>query len=368
MSRTVVFVIVAVVAVCVLAVAAALIWRAWKRWRRVQRLNKRDDDQVRYAFIINPSKPQAARSRLHIEEFCKDHNITDIEFIETTLERDGRVCALEALEHGADVLVAVGGDGTVRTVASAVSGTGHTLAIIPIGTGNLFARNMGIPVDDINAALAIATSHGSRMVDMGRMALLDKPGEDHAHAFLIIAGIGFDADMISDTSPELKKSISWLAYFSGGMKHLFAPKYRGAITITSADGSSHTVGDVHFRTFMAGNCGQIPVFSLMPDASFDDGLLDFEIIDTSGGILGWMNLFGDVMHQTITGKAQQSPLSTNSTMDQIQGVKAEIKLENPALAQVDGDMLGSTSHIRFSVEPKSLRVRVPAKEEIEQYQ
>ncbi|WEV65426.1 diacylglycerol kinase family protein [Bifidobacterium sp. ESL0764] len=366
MSRTVLVIVIAVVAVCVLAVAAALARRAWWRWRRVQRLNQRDDDQVRYAFIINPSKPQAARARLHIEEFCKDHDIAEIEFIETTLQRDGRVCALEALEHGANVLVAVGGDGTVRTVASAISGTGHTLGIIPIGTGNLFARNMGIPVDDINAALAIATSHGERMVDMGRMALLDRPDDDHAHAFLIIAGIGFDADMINDTDPELKKSISWLAYFSGGMKHLFAPKYRGAVTITSTDGSSHTVGELHFRTFMAGNCGQIPVFSLMPDASFDDGLLDFEIIDTSGGILGWMNLFGDVMHQTITGRAQQSPLSTNSTMDQIQGIKAEIQLEKPALAQVDGDMLGSTSHIRFSVEPKSLRVRVPAKAELEQ--
>jgi diacylglycerol kinase family enzyme len=58
---------------------------------------------------------------------------------------------------------------------------------------------------------------------------------------------------------------------------------------------------------MAGNCGEIPGFSLMPEASFDDGMLDFEIIDTSGGLIGWANLFGDVVHQTITGKAQQSP-------------------------------------------------------------
>lgn len=67
----------------------------------------------------------------------------------------------------------------------------------------------------------------------------------------------------------------------------------------------------------------------MPDAVYDDGILDYEIIDTSGGLIGWANLFGDVLHQTITGKAQQSPLSTNSTVDQIQGVSAEIKLEKP---------------------------------------
>ncbi len=256
-------------------------------------------------------------------------------------------------------MVAVGGDGTVRTVASALSGTGHALGIVPIGTGNLFARNMGIPVDDIDAALTVATSHGSRQVDVGRLTLLDDKTTDHGHAFLIIAGIGFDAVMIEDTDPELKKNISWLAYFVSGAKNLFAPKYKGDVTITKADGSTHTTHGLVFRTFMAGNCGQIPVFSLMPDASYDDGLLDYEVIDTSGGLLGWCNLFGDVLHQTITGKAQQSPLSTNSTVDQMQGVSAEIKLEKPVLAQVDGDMLPETKHIRFTVERKALTVRVP---------
>ena len=97
---------------------------------------------------------------------------------------------------------------------------------------------MGVPVDDIDAALTVATSHGSRLVDMGRLTLLDHPEDDHGHAFLIIAGIGFDAAMIDDTNPELKANISWLAYFVGGVKNLFAPKFRGTLTVTSADGST----------------------------------------------------------------------------------------------------------------------------------
>ncbi|MCB5645801.1 diacylglycerol kinase, partial [Bifidobacterium breve] len=68
---------------------------------------------------------------------------------------------------------------------------------------------------------------------------------------------------------------------------------------------------------------------------FNDGLLDFEVIYTNGGIIGWMNLFGDVVHQTITRKAQQSPLSVHSTIDQVQGVSAELQLEKPVPAQVD---------------------------------
>lgn len=359
MPEPVVITIAAIAFVLVLIIAAVLAVRLYRRRRLVERLDARDDDQVHYAFIVNPSKPQAAERKRHIKRFCAAKGLTEVEFIETRLDKDGRACALEALRNGADVIVAVGGDGTVRTVASAVSGTGHALGIIPIGTGNLFARNMGIPVDDIDAALTVATSHGSRHVDVGRLTLLDDRNADHGHAFLIIAGIGFDAVMIGDTDPELKKNISWLAYFVSGVKNLFAPKYRGNVTITSADGSTHTISGLAFRTFMAGNCGQIPVFSLMPDASYDDGILDFEVIDTSGGLLGWANLFGDVVHQTITGKAGSSPLSTNSTIDQIQGVSAEIMLEKPVLAQVDGDMLPATKHLRFDVERKSLCVRVP---------
>ena len=333
--------------------------RAQRRRKLAQTLEKRRDDEVQYAFIVNPSKPQAEARRLHIQRFCEAKGLNRIRFYDTQLDKDGRVCALEALEDGADVVIAVGGDGTVRTVASALSGTGHALGIVPIGTGNLFARNMGIPVDDIDAALTVATSHGSRLVDVGRLTLLDDETTDHGHAFLIIAGIGFDALMIDDTDPELKKNISWLAYFVSGVKNLFAPKYKGNVTITSAEGSTHSTRGLTFRTFMAGNCGQIPMFSLMPEASYDDGILDYEIIDTSGGLIGWANLFGDVLHQTITGKAQQSPLSTNSTVDQVQGVSAEITLERPVLAQVDGDMLPETKHIRFSVERQALCVRVP---------
>ena len=304
-------IVIGVAAVCVAAFFGV---RAYRHHKLARQLDQRSDDQVHYVFVINPSKPQADQRKRHIREFCEAKGLTQVDFIDTQLDKDGRVCALEALDRGADVVVAVGGDGTVRTVASALSGTGHALGIVPIGTGNLFARNMGIPVDDIDAALTVATSHGSRQVDVGRLALLDDETTDHGHAF---------------------------------------------VTITSEDGSTHTTRGLSFRTFMAGNCGQIPMFSLMPDAVYDDGILDYEIIDTSGGILGWANLFGDVLHQTITGKAQQSPLSTNSTVDQIQGVSAEITLEKPVLAQVDGDMLPETKHIRFSVERQALCVRVP---------
>lgn len=224
------------------------------------------------------------------------------------------------------------------------------------------ARNMNIPVGDLEAAMLIALSHGSYKVDIGRLTLLDHPEDDHGHAFLIIAGIGFDALMIDDTDPQLKKNISWLAYFVAGAKHLFAPKYHASVEITDEGGQRHERNDIEFRTFMAGNCGEIPMFSLMPDASLNDGLLDFEVIDTNGGLLGWMNLFGDVVHQTITRKAQQSPLSVHSKIDQVQGLSAELRLQKAVPAQVDGDMLPPTKHIRFSVDHDALIVRAPGQD------
>ncbi|KFI68375.1 diacylglycerol/lipid kinase family protein [Bifidobacterium magnum] len=352
-------IIVAVLCVVLLAAAIVGAWRLNLRRRRKRLLGNRHGDPVCYTFVINPSKPSAEQVRAHITEFCHTHHIENFSFIDTQLDKDGRACAFEALRNGANVVIAVGGDGTVRTVASAMAGSGHAMGIIPIGTGNLFARNMGIPVDDLDAALGIAVSHGSCTVDIGRLTLLDKPDDDHGHAFLIIAGIGFDAMMIDDTDPELKKNISWLAYFVSGAKHLFAPKYHATVSLTRANGDTVTNTDLQFRTFLAGNCGEIPMFSLMPDATVSDGLLDFEIIDTTGGLLGWANLFGDVVHQTITGKAQQSPLSRNSTIDQLQGVSAEIRLPHPVPAQVDGDLLPPTQHLKFTVDHNALLVRVP---------
>lgn len=350
----------AIVIIAIAAIALVVWLLGTKRRKLAQELQQRHHAPFTYAFILNPSKPTAADARAHIEQFFSQHTVGRAVFYETQLDKDGKACAQEALEAGADAVIAVGGDGTVRTAASAVAGTERPFGIIPIGTGNLFARNMGIPIGDIEAALLVATSHGSRRVDMGRMRLLDSEEPQRGHAFLIIAGIGFDADMIDSTDPDLKRSISWLAYFASGVKHLFSPKYHGDLEITSADGSKHTSTNITFRTLMAGNCGQIPGFSLMPDAAFDDGILNFEIIDTTGGIIGWANLFGDVLTQTITHKSGQNPLSTNSSVDQIQGVRAEITLQEPALAQVDGDILGKTSHIEFTIEPKALWVRVPA--------
>lgn len=352
--------IIIVCTVVLIAYFAVFAVRTVHRRKRSIQLLERNNDKVRYAFVINPSKPQADQIRQEIVDFCASKNITSISFIDTQLDKDGSVCAKEALDNGADVVVAVGGDGTIRTVASALANTSHAMGVIPIGTGNLFARNLSIPVDDVQAALTIVTSHGSRFVDVGSVELLDRDSPQK-HAFLVIAGVGFDALMIDDTNPRLKKNISWLAYFVSGVKHLFSDKIRGSLTYANADNNFSTYSNMNFRTILAGNCGQIPVFSLLPKAQYNDGVLDLAVIDTSAGLFGWATLFANVVRQTITGKPYQSSVSTSSRIKHIQTNHAQIQLAKAALVQVDGDLLGESCNVVFGIEREALCVRCPSK-------
>jgi diacylglycerol kinase family enzyme len=365
-----------------------------RRSQRKQQIEQREEDFVHYAFVLNPSKPNAEKVRQRIYEFFTEHDLEKPLIIDTRLDKDGAACAREALAAGVHAVIAVGGDGTVRTVASAMAGTGHVFGIIPIGTANLFARNIGIPLGNVDAALQVAISHGSRSVDIGRMALLDSKEPNHRHGFLIICGVGFDAQMIDATGPQMKKSLGWFAYFLAGMKHLMGSKLRADIDIYLPDGTVMHSDDIALRSFLAGNCGEIPMLSLMPTAVYDDGILDFAMLDTNGGLIGWADLFKNVVQQTITRKpAQKGNLLAESNsesnsdseeatgagskdtshslgsgttwstaasqVEQLQGTKAVLHLRRPTLAQVDGDVLGKTQHVEITVEQQALLVRVP---------
>ena len=127
-----VFLIIAAIAIVVVLIAVIVIaLRAQRRRKLAQTLEKRRDDEVQYAFIVNPSKPQAEARRLHIQRFCEAKGLNRIRFYDTQLDKDGRVCALEALEAGADEVNAGGGEGTVRTVESAASGSSSRYSPLP---------------------------------------------------------------------------------------------------------------------------------------------------------------------------------------------------------------------------------------------
>lgn len=193
--------------------------------------------------IMNPSKhddPEAFRAR--VEELAAQRfGITHVHWLETTVEDPGTGQALRAVGLGASVVIAAGGDGTVRAVAAGMAHSGVRMGILPQGTGNLLARNLGLPIDDLPSALDVALGETHRRIDLAWLRCEDvtertdqpaegaliaaarasggatlpegsaAPAEDE-YAYVVIAGMGFDGKTMADTDPTLKKSVGWIAY------------------------------------------------------------------------------------------------------------------------------------------------------------
>jgi len=310
------------------------------------------------AVVINPSKEGAADVRSVVERVCADAALPRPLFYETTVDDPGTGQARQALADGADVVVAAGGDGTVRAVAEALSGSGRPMGLIPVGTGNLLARNLDLPLTSVTDAVAIVLGGEDRAIDVGRARVTEyapdaeQPDDpDQAHIFLVIAGLGFDAAMVADADDELKARVGWVAYFFAGARHLHGRRMRATIRLD--DGEEV---EARLRSFMVGNCGRLPGgITLLPDAVIDDGELDVAAIDTRGGLAGWAQLFGEVVAQGL-GVRNDLP-GKIGRIDHTRARRAVIRVDDGEQAQVDGDPLGSAVELETWVEPGALVVR-----------
>ena len=173
-------------------------------------------DKQRVAFVANPSKDGVAEMQERAMRACSIRYLPQPMWFETTEEDPGAGQARQAVAAGADVVVAVGGDGTVRAVAEALAGTDVAMAILPMGTGNLFARNLDLPINDSSALMRAALEGADRAVDVGYMDIeraSASHGESGRHIFLVMAGAGIDAEMVAGANPTLKRRLGWMAYF-----------------------------------------------------------------------------------------------------------------------------------------------------------
>lgn len=330
------------------------------------------------AFVANPSKPDVVGLEDTVRRIFAEAALPDPLWFETTIAEPGGGQARAAVEAGADVVVAVGGDGTVRAVAQALVGTGRAMGLIPVGTGNLLARNLDLPVGDPMAALSIVIAGSNRTIDVGwvriaewgraqitttggvvRGALDSADVPDHVprardqdkHIFLVIAGLGFDAAMVADTDDALKAKVGWIAYFLGGIRHLHGRRLRVKIAL-----DDHDYVDARLRTLMIGNCGRLPGgITLLPDAAIDDGILDIAAIDTRGGLMGWAQLFGEVVMQGF-GIRNELPAKIGR-IDHTRARRVRVRVDSAEQAQVDGDVLGAARAVEAWVDPGALIVR-----------
>ncbi|MET0628068.1 MAG: diacylglycerol kinase family protein [Acidimicrobiia bacterium] len=240
-----------------------------------------------------------------------------------------------ALAEGVDLLFVWGGDGMVQRCLDAIGDEPVTVAILPAGTANLLATNLGIPID-LEAAVQIGLHGERRTIDTGRL-----DGE----RFAVMAGVGLDALMIRDADGTLKDRFGRLAYVITGAKHLRAERFGARVRI---DGATWFEGDA--GCVLVGNVGNLfGGVEVFPEATPDDGRLEVGVV-TAKGLTQWVR----ALARTATGKADQSPF-----VDVTVARKVRIDLDRKMPVELDGGDRPPRKRVKMRVDPHSVTVCVP---------
>ena len=207
--------------------------------------------------------------------------------------------------------------------------------MLPLGSGNLLARNLGIPLG-FDESLDVAVNGDDRRIDLGRVG--DQP-------FAVMAGMGFDAAMMADTTEGMKRVAGWPAYVASALRHLRDPVMRVQLSIDGGPAVSRSA-----RTVLVGNVGQLEGgLELLPAASADDGLLDVVVV-APRTLRDWLRVAYRIIRK---------PHTHDRHLERFQGQAISIEADREVPRQVDGEVIDDGRRIDARVEPGALIVRVP---------
>ena len=307
----------------------------------------------RVAVIVNPIKVSDINEfKAKVLEVVVRESWNPPLWLETTIEDPGPGQAQKALEAGVDLIVTAGGDGTVRAVCEEVARTGVAIGVVPLGTGNLLARNVGLPLN-LREALDVAFAGQDRAIDLATFdtdATEDGPAAETGErpeptAFMVMAGLGVDAEIMAGVDDNLKKRVGYAAYFVSGLKALRFPTMHVRISVD--DGPFHRF---RARTVVVGNVGFLQAgIPLLPDARLDDGRLDVVVLAPKRYI-GWLAILFRVMGRT---------RRTDRALNRMTGHRIVVRCESPAPMQLDGDPIGTGTEFTAEVHHGVVLIRVP---------
>jgi len=262
--------------------------------------------------------------------------IADPFWCEVPKSRKAPAQVRRALDEGAELIVAWGGDGMVQRCVDVLAGSDVALAIIPAGTANLFATNLGIP-SDIEGAVAVGLHGARRRVDLGRF---------NGERFAVMAGAGFDAAMIRDAGEGgLKERLGRVAYVWTGSENLRSKPFRAEIEV---DGANWYKGKA--SCILLGNVGKlVGGVEAFEDARPDDGRLELGIV-TAEGLLEW----GRMIARAAVGPVDKSPLAQTTKARSV-----KVKLNRKVLYELDGGDRTKVKTFKVKVEPGAVTVCVP---------
>jgi diacylglycerol kinase (ATP) len=264
------------------------------------------------------------------------HGVVTPLWYEVEKSRQARKKLERALGEGAELIFVWGGDGMVQRCVDVVADSEAALAIVPAGTANLLASNLGVP-KTIDAAVEIGLHGTRRRLDVGRI---------NGERFAVMAGVGFDARMIHDATHELKRALGRLAYVWTATKNLRAKPFYAQIEV---DGSEWYHGDASCVLF--GNVGQaFGGIRAFDDAQPDDGLLEVGVA-SADGIFDWARTIA----RSAMSSASKSPFVHITKAHSV-----EVKLPRKVLYELDGGERTKSKRFRVEVQPAAVNVCVPA--------
>lgn len=334
------------------------------RWNTVGAADRAASSQHRSrphaAVVYNPVKISIDHLRAAVEAERQRRSWAPTRWYPTDRDDSGMRAAQEALEAGPEVVIVAGGDGTLRAVAEILQGTEIPLAILPCGTGNLLARNLGIPLKDIPSVIRNAFAGSAQSIDIATATLQRAGGAREQHVFLVMAGIGLDAEMAEHTSATAKKHLGWVAYVQPITRSVlanrhFSLRYR-------IDGGPARTTRAH--TVIIGNCGTLAGHMLLlPAAVVDDGLLDVVMLRPET-LFGWARIGTRLTAQGVArfSKFAKHLLKRAPKMRALvyaRGRQFDVRFDTPHTVQLDGDGFGAIIGARITVLPAALRICIP---------
>jgi diacylglycerol kinase family enzyme len=302
-------------------------------------------DRADVVVIVHPLRRHAAAIEPLMRQRAAAAGLR-VRFEATTSQRPGAQQAAQAVADGAARVIVAGGDGTVRSVASGLAGSDAALGIIPTGTANLFARNLGIraprTAKALEAALRRAFAADPTPQDVGLLSWRGTDLRPRTDVFLAVAGMGEDAAIVAETDEALKARTGWPAYLLRGAARLRSPLHTLGMRVD--DGPEL---ELPAWSVLIGSAPRIPLgIRVFPHVRTDSG--DLELLRAAPQSLhDWASIG---WHGLIRRPQRARALHYDCTLS------VELRARSPLLLQADGDLLGRAAQVRAEVSPAALLV------------
>lgn len=293
-------------------------------------------------LVLNPRGRRSARARQELEAALADLSAPAPIVLTTTVDSPGADQTRRLLAAPVDLVVVAGGDGTVRQVARVLAGTGVPLGIVPTGTANIVARNLRLPRRDLHHAVAIALAGAELRMDVGLARMRTGQAGAVQSVFLVMAGMGRDAQTVAATGVRLKRRLGWPAYFVAGIGHVLRRPLPLTVDLDGRPRAART------WTVLFGNLPRVPGgLAVFPDAAPDDGLLDTLELPLRSP-LDWLAV---ACAGLLRRPRRVRPLAYGRTSH------ARVSSSAPLPVQLDGDVVRDVVELEIGLLPGALTVR-----------